>query len=120
MPHSTESKVNSNSLSEGKKRRKRRRCSCLYGICGGCYGGWYFAPFYGKGDGTSGAAIGTGPSYPQNVPSGANPGPGGINMPGIPNGPNSGMGPISMNKSFSHSLFAEAQNLWQLSEKGKA
>lgn len=114
--------VNSSSVVEAKTRRKRQRCDCLYGTCGNCYYGWAFAPYYGKGDRKSPAAISTLPSdLPSDVPSGANPGPGGINMPGIPNGPNSGMGPsapVTASRWFDpRSIFDEAKNLWKLAEE---
>lgn len=102
-------KVNLSSLQEVKKR-KRKRCDCMLGGCDRCYGGWYFAPFYGPGDGTSGAA--SGPYDPSaSVPSGAYPGAGGINSPSVPAGPNSGMGPVTMNKSYARDFFSESSDL---------
>lgn len=101
-------KVNLSSLDEAKKR-KRKRCDCGVG-CDRCYGGWYFAPFYGPGDGTSGAANGPYPSA--DVPSGAKPGAGGINSPSVPAGPNSGMGPVTMSRTIdSRDFWTEAQDL---------
>jgi hypothetical protein len=76
--------------------------------------GWYFAPYYGKGDGQSPAAISTGPGSVgmtgMDPPSGAFPGAGGINSPGVGGGANTGMGPISMSKphkAMGRSLFLE-------------
>lgn len=73
-------------------KRKKKQCPKCYGV--GCYycdyQGFLFAPFFGKGDGTSAAAISTGSGGGGGGP--AFPGAGGINAPGVPGGPNSGMG----------------------------
>lgn len=114
--------VNLNSLDEaGRSRRKRKRCDCLIGNCERCYHGWFWQPYYGKGDGTSDAAISTLPSgLPSDVASGARPGPGGINAPGVPAGPNSGMGPVSMSRNIdSRSIFQEVHSLWRLCQGDK-
>jgi hypothetical protein len=106
------SRLNLSSISEDRTvRKKRQRCDCPDGECGLCMHGWYFAPYYGKGDGQSPAAISTGPGSVgmtgMDPPSGAFPGAGGINSPSVPGGPNAGMGPISMSKAMGHSLFLE-------------
>jgi hypothetical protein len=102
---SEEKTLNLTSVVTERKSRKRQKCSCYYGDCGACHRGWVFAPFYGKGDGKSDAAISTLPSQGSSPQSGALPGPGGINMPGIAPGPNSGMGPIGASKNFDSHLF---------------
>jgi hypothetical protein len=90
-----------NSVSEAKKKKK---CKCNWLYCDPeCTNKshrypWAFAPFYGKGDGKSDAAISTGTRSSGSSGGGAYPGAGGINMPGVPAGPNSGMGPITMSR----------------------
>ena len=100
----SESRLNLSSIAEERVKKKRRRCDCSDGECGLCMHGWYFAPYYGKGDGQSPAAISTGPGSVgmtgMDVPSGAFPGAGGINSPSVPGGPNAGMGPITMSKAL--------------------
>lgn len=118
--------VNLSSLTE-RTIKKRERCSCDDGNCGQCMHGWFFNPYYGKGDGRSDAAITTGAGAVgmtgMDLPSGAFPGAGGVNSPGVAAGPNSGMGPVTMNRAMdlrSHSLFFEVQNLFEIiKKKGK-
>jgi len=86
-----------NLLEEAKKKKKEKCKDCQgYGCyyCG--YRGWVFAPFFGKGDGSSAAEIKTGTSRGTSGTTGggpAFPGAGGANSPGVGGGANSGMGP---------------------------
>jgi len=104
-------RLNLSSIREDRVQKKRQRCDCPDGECGLCMHGWYFTPYYGKGDGQSPAAISTGPGSVgmtgMDVPSGAFPGAGGINSPSVPGGANAGMGPITMSKAMGRSLFLE-------------
>lgn len=92
-------------MREGKGDKKKR-CSCLswpYSCCDRHFA--LFAPFYGKGDGKSAAAISTGPGYSGGGP--AYPGAGGVNAPGVGSGPNSGMGPAMSSAEFSGASIME-------------
>ena len=103
-------------LGEAKKRKKKcKKCTgygCYY--CG--YRGYLFAPFYGKGDGTSAAAISTGPGGSSGSGGGpAFPGAGGVNAPGVPGGPNSGMG--SSMSYDGNALMADIDAIGRLCER---
>jgi len=96
-----EKKMKSKKESLDEAKKKKKRCDKCYGYgCHYCgYRGYLFAPFYGKGDGTSAAAITTGPGGASGGGP-AFPGAGGINSPGVGGGANTGMGPAMASHSF--------------------
>lgn len=119
----TKTEIACSSVKEGKKRKvKRKKCSSCSGDgCKHCQNmGWVLAPFYGPGDGTSGAAISTAPKgASQGSKSGAYPGAGGANSPSVPAGANSGMGPVAASKEISGRAINEDMALiFKISEEG--
>lgn len=98
---------------EQTEAKKKKKCNCInwpweYDPDCPCHRHLiWFAPFFGKADGKSPAAISTAPSGETTGGGPAYPGAGGINMPGVPSGPNTGMGPTMASKALTGDVILE-------------